>query len=163
MDANFKRRATFVVSVCTGVAAAAILVWTTRVILLLLFAGFLGALLLNIMTEWLLETLKLRRSLAFSMVVTFIAVCLGLGPWMRGAAIAQQFSDLQVDLPAAVHQVVSRLEAQSWGHWLLSRYADGDQLSSSLSYLLTRVGGVVATTASTLVGLFVVVDRKSVV
>ena len=157
MDANFKRRTTFVVTVCTGVAVAAILVWTTRVILLLLFAGFLGALLLNIMTEWLLETLKLRRSLAFSMVVTFIAVCLGLGTWMRGAAIAQQFSDLQVDLPAAVHQVVSRLEAQRWGHWLLSRYAGWDQISSGLSYLLTRIGGAVATTASTLIGIFVVV------
>lgn len=156
MDADFKRRTTFVVTVCTGVAVAAMLVWATRVILLLLFAEILGALLLTIMADWVQETLKLRRSLAFSMVVTFIAVCLGLGTWMRGSAVVQQFSDLQVDLPAAVHQVLVRLEAQSWGRWLLSRYADWDQLSSGLSYLLTRIGGAVVTTASTLVGLFVV-------
>src|ERR1017187_8504687 len=133
------------------------LVWAARVILLLIFAGLLGALLLTVITDWIRDTLRLRRSLAFSLVVALIAVCLGFGIWTRGTAIVQQLSDLQVDLPAAVRQVVSRLEAQSWGHWLLSRYADGDQLSSGLSYLLTRLGGAVATTASTLVGLFVVV------
>jgi predicted PurR-regulated permease PerM len=157
MDTNFKRRTTFVVGVCASVAVAALLAWTTRVILLLLFAGLIGALLLTIMASWIEKWLKLRRSLALSMVVVSVAIFLGLGTWIRGAAIVQQFSDLQVDLPNAVHQVVSRLQAQSWGHWLLSRYADANQLSSGLSYLLTRVGGVVATTASTLVGLFVVV------
>ena len=157
MDGDFKRRTTFVVAICAGVAVAALLAWTTRVILLLLFAGLIGALLLTIMASWIEKWLKLRRSLALSTVVACFAISIGLGTWMRGTAIVQQFSDLQVDLPAAVHQVVSRLEAQSWGHWLLSRYAGGDQLSSGLSYLLTRIGGAVATTASTLVGLFVVV------
>jgi predicted PurR-regulated permease PerM len=156
MDRDFKRRTTFVVAICAGVAGAALLAWTTRVILLLLFAGLIGALLLTIMASWIEKWLKLRRSLALSTVVACFAIFIGLGTWMRGTAIVQQFSDLQVDLPAAVHQVFARLEAQSWGRWLLSRYADWDQLSSGLSYLLTRIGGAVATTASTFVGLFVV-------
>lgn len=157
MDAEFKRRTTFAVTVCAGVAMAAMLVWTMRVILLVLFAGLLGALLLTIMTDWIRETLMLRRGLALSMVLALIAVCLGLGTWMRGSAIAQQFSDLQVDLPTAMHQVLMRLEAHNWGRWLLSRYADQAPLSGGLSYLLTSIGGVVASTASTFVGLFVVV------
>jgi predicted PurR-regulated permease PerM len=157
MDGDFKSRTTFVVAVCAGVAVTALLVWTMRGILLLLFAGLIGALLLTIMTSWIQKWLKLRRSLALSMVVACFALFLGVGTWMRGGAIVQQFNDLQVDLPAAVHQVVSRLEGQNLGHWLLSHYAGGDKLSSGLSYLLTRIGGAVATTASTIVGLFVVV------
>jgi predicted PurR-regulated permease PerM len=157
MLADFKRRTTFVVAVCAGVVVAAMLVWATRVILLLIFAGLLGALLLTVITDWMRDTLRLRRSLAFSLVVALIAVGLGLGIWMRGSAVVQQFSDLQIDLPTALHQVLLRLEAQSWGHWLLSRYAGWEQLSGGLSYLLTRVGGVVITTASIFIDLFVVV------
>jgi predicted PurR-regulated permease PerM len=157
MDNDFKRRTTFVVVVCAGVVVAAMLVWATRVILLLIFAGLLGALLLTVMTDWIRDTLRLRRSLAFSLVVALITVCLGLGILMRGSAVLEQFSDLQVDLPTALHQVVLRLETQRWGHWLLSRYAGWEQLSSSLSYLLTRVGGAVITTASIIIDLFVIV------
>jgi hypothetical protein len=36
------------------------------------------------MTDWIRVTLRLRRSLAFSLVVALIAVGLGLGIWMRG-------------------------------------------------------------------------------
>lgn len=157
MDAEFKERMAFAVTLCFGVAAATMLVWVARVIFLLLFAGLIGALLLTTMTSWIQKWLKIQRSFALSMVVLSIALCLGLGIWMRGTAIVQQVSALQVDLPAAVHQVVSRLEADNWGRWLLSHYGDWDQLSRGLSYLLTRIGGAVATTASTFVGLFVVV------
>ena len=75
MDGDFKRRTTFVVGVCAGVAVAALLAWTMRVILLLLFAGLIGALLLTIMASWIEKWLKLRRSLALSMVVACFAIC----------------------------------------------------------------------------------------
>ncbi len=157
MVAEFKRRTTFVVAVCVCGVAAAMFLWAARVILLLIFAGLLGALLLTVITDWTRDALRLRRSLAFSLVVVLIAVGFGLGIWMRGSAFVQQFSDLQVDLPSAVHQVCMRLEAHNWGRWLLSRYADQAPLSNGLSYMLTRIGGFVASTASTFVGLFVVV------
>lgn len=157
MDGDFKRRTSFVVVVCSGVAAGITLLWTARVIFLLLFAGLIGAVLLTTVTHWLQEKFKLRRSLALSLAVSSIVVLLGLGLWTRGAALVQQINDLQVDLPNAVHQVLSRLETQSWGRWLLSRFADQDHLSSGLNYAANRIGGVVVTTASTLVGLLVVV------
>jgi predicted PurR-regulated permease PerM len=157
MDDEFKRRATFSLAVCVGLVVAITLVWMTRVILLLLFAGLIGALLLSIVTNWTQQKLRLRRSLALIAVVAFFAICLGLGIWMRGPALADQISNLQVDLPAAAHKVLISLQEQGWGRWLLSHFADRAQLSDGFAIALTRIGGIVITTASTFVGLFVVV------
>ena len=154
---TFKSRAGFVIIVCTAIALALAFVWMARIILLLLFAGLVGALLLSTLTEWVQVRHKIIRSFALATVVATFGVCLGLGIWSRGSAIVSQFSDLQNNLPAAAHQILVRLQGQSWGHWLLDRYNEQDQLSGGLSFALTRIGGVVLTTASTLVGLFVVV------
>jgi predicted PurR-regulated permease PerM len=156
MDEGFKRRAAFVVMFCAGVALAAVFVWIARVILLLIFAGLLGGLFLTILTSWIQVWLKLRRSLAFTLVLASIAASLSLGTWMWGSAILERFSDLQVDIPNALRQVVVRLETQHWGRWLLSRYTGWDQFAGAASFLLGRVGGVVITTASALVDVFVI-------
>ena len=157
MANDFNKRAGFVIALCTGVAVVLTLAWMVRVILLLLFAGLIGALLLSILTEWVQAKLKIRRSLALATVIATFIACVGLGLWMRGPAMAEQFSALQSDLPAAAHQVLTRIQAQNWGRWLLSRYADLDQLTGGLSFAITRIGGAVVTTASALVGLYVVV------
>src|ERR1035437_7467010 len=157
MANDFNKRAGFVIALCTGVAVVLTLAWMVRVILLLLFAGLIGALLLSILTEWVQAKLKIRRSLALATVIATFIACVGLGLWMRGPAMAEQFSALQSDLPAAAHQVLTRIQAQNWGRWLLSRYADIDQLTGGLSFAITRIGGAVVTTASALVGLYVVV------
>ena len=157
MDNEFKRRAIFIIAVCAAVSAAATIIWVARVILLLLFAGLIGALLLSILTNWTQQKLKFRRGLVLATVVVSFAICLGLGIWIRGPALAQQFSDLQINLPSAAHKVLMGLQTQGWASWLLSHFADQAQLSDGLSYAITRIGGVVVTTASTFVGLFVIV------
>ncbi len=156
MADDFKRRATFVIVVVAGAAATAVVFWKARVILLLLFAGLVGALLLATATNWTQKKLRIPRILALVAVVVFSLVCLGLGIWLRGPALAQQLSDLQLDLPAAANKILMRLQAQGWGRWLLSHYADQAQLSGGIEYALTRIGGVFVTTASTVVGMFVV-------
>jgi predicted PurR-regulated permease PerM len=156
-DGDFKRRAMFVIAVCAAVTAIASIMWIARVILLLLFAGLIGSLILTVATEWTQLKFKLRRSLALTTVVASLAICLGLGIWIRGAAFAQEFNELQIDLPTAAQIVFLRLREQSWGNWLLTHFAFQTQLTDSLAFALTRIGGVVVATAATLVGLLVVV------
>lgn len=156
MANEFKWRASFVILVSACVIAAFAIVWMARLILLLLFAGMIGALILTIATTWTQRWLKLPRSLALATVVVLFASCLGLVIWTRGPALVQQFSDLQVDLPTAAHAILMRLQTQNWGRWLLALYADQTQLSSGLAYALTRIGGAVISTASAVVGIFVV-------
>jgi predicted PurR-regulated permease PerM len=156
MDGEFKKRTSFVVAVCLGSSLLAMLLWIGREIFLVLFAGLIGALLLTTMTDWIRRRFRLPRNVAFSLALVSIVGFLGLAIWMRGAAIVQQFSALQVDLPAAMQQVLARMRTQGWGRWILAQYA-GQDLSKGVSYLISKIGGVVATTASTVVGFFVVV------
>ncbi len=157
MADDFKKHATYIIVVSAAVAGGAIFVWTTRVILLLLFAGLIGALLLSVATKWIQEKLRLRRSLALTLVLVTFATCLGMGIWLRGPALAQQFSDLQIDLPSATDKIRFSLQEQSWGRWLLSQFADQAQRPDGLAFAVTRLGGIVITTASTIVGLFIIV------
>ena len=154
---EFKTRASFVIAVCAVVAVVAAFIWMARVILLLLFAGLIGSLLLTIATNWTQQKLKLRRGLALATVVVSFVICLGLGIWIRGPALAEQFSELQINLPSAAHKVLSALRAQRWANWLFTDLFDQAQLSGGLTYALSRIGGVFVTTASTIVGLLVVV------
>ena len=110
MSNEFKWRASFVILVSACVIAASVIFWMARLILLLLFAGLIGAMILTIATNWTQKWLKLRRSLAFATVVVLLASCLGLGIWTRGPALAQQFNDLQIDLPTAAHAILMRLQ-----------------------------------------------------
>ena len=157
MNGEFRQRVSFILAASTAATLIVLLAWSARIILLLLFAGLIGALLLSILIDSIQALLKLRRSLAFSLVLASLVLFLGLGIWMRGPAIAQQFSDLQVDLPSAMHKVLTRMRAETWGQWLLSHYSDAGQLASGAQYLLARIGGAVLTTASTIAGLYVIV------
>ncbi len=156
MTDDFKRRAIYIIAVSAAVIAGAILIWMTRVILLLLFAGLIGALVLTIATNWTQKKLRLRRNLALALVLLSLATCLGIGIWLRGPALVQQFSELLIDLPSATEKIRLSLQEHNWGRWLLSHFADQAQLSDGISYAATRIGGIVITTASTLVGLFII-------
>lgn len=157
MPNDFNQRAISLVAICTAVVLGLTLAWITREILLLLFAGALAALVLSSITDWCQANLKVRRGLALTAVVAGFCVCAGLGIWIRGPALVQQFSELQTDLPAAASEVLQRLQGQTWGRWLLSRYTGLDQLNAGLSFAIARIGGVVDSTASMFIGLYVVV------
>ncbi len=154
---KFKERALFVLVICTAMVGTLALIWEGRLILLLLFAGCVGALILSILTEWFQSAIRVRRSISFAIVLTAIATLLGFGVWVRGPALAQQFGDLQTDIPVAAHQVLAQLEAQSWGHWVISHSTDSAQISKGLSFAVSGIGGAVLTTVSTIAGLFLVV------
>ena len=156
MSNDFNKRAAFIVAICTGVTLIVAVAWMARVILLLLFAGVIGSLVLSTVTDWCQAKFKLRRSLALASVIATFIACVGLGGWISGPTILQQFSDLQTDLPSATHQVLARLRDQTLGRWLLSHFADGDQWAAGLSFALGRIGGALVTTATAIVSLIVV-------
>jgi predicted PurR-regulated permease PerM len=156
MSNDFNKRAAFIVAICTGVTLIVAVAWMARVILLLLFAGVIGSLVLSTATNWCAAKFKLRRSLALTTVIASFVACVGMGVWISGPTILQQFSDLQTDLPHATQQVLARLQEQTLGRWLLSHFAGGDQWAAGLSFALGRIGGALVTTATVFVGLFVV-------
>ncbi|HEV2326270.1 MAG TPA: AI-2E family transporter, partial [Terracidiphilus sp.] len=131
--------------------------WQARSILLLIFAGYIGALILTTLTSKFQSWFHLRRrGLAFSLVIGAIVVVLAIGIWLRGPALAQQLGDLRVDIAAAVRELTLRFQAQGWGRWIIAHSGDSSQISRALSMMLSGVGGAIYLTASTVAGLFLV-------
>lgn len=132
------------------------LAWLGRVIVLLLFASIVIAVLVNAVVDWLGTRFKLGRRTAFSLILCAALVLLATVVWLSGPSILDQFADLQTDLPKAAQQLTSRVEAYGWGRWLLDQWSGYSQLSGSVNSALTRIGGIVLSTATILSGLVLV-------
>lgn len=153
---DFRKRAVFVILVCVATAGTLALAWEARLILLLLFAGCIGALILITFTEWAQSLLHIRRSFSFAIVLTAFSCALVIGIWTEGSALAEQLSALQTDITAAIHQLSARLQDQSWVRWLMAHSADSTRLPQALSMAIAGIGGAVNVTLSTIAGLFLV-------
>lgn len=154
---EFRRKAVFAVSVSVIAIAVVALVWIGRHVLLLLFAGCIGALILSTLTDWVKSKLRLQRGLAFALVVVSLFALFGLGIWFRGPVLAHHIVDLQSDIPSALGRIRSRLELQDWGHWLISQITASDQISRGLAFVASGIGGAMVVTGATIAGLFLVI------
>ncbi len=131
-------------------------VWEARVILLVLFAGCLGALVLATLTSLLQSWLRIPRIFAFAAVLAALGLAVALGVWLRGPALAQQFGQLQVDVPDAAKRLYLSLEESNWGQWIISNAPDDGQWSNWLSYAASGIKGAVSMIVSTLACLLLV-------
>lgn len=153
----FRKKTAFVALISIVSVLSLLLLWQARFILLLLFAGYIGALILTTLTAKFQAWFHLRRSVAFVLVISVAVALLGVGIWLRGPALAQQLSALQIDIAAAGKQMSTRLQAHAWVRWVISHSGDSTQTSRALSMALSGIGGAVYLTASTIAGLFLVV------
>jgi predicted PurR-regulated permease PerM len=154
---EFKKRATFVVLIVVVSSGLLFLLWEARYMLLLLFAGLIGALMLTTLTTWFQSWFHIRsRGLAYTLVLCAGIAALTIGIWLRGPALAQQFGKFHADITVAAHQLSTRLQQQKWTRWIIEQSTDSTQVSRTLSFALTGIGGAMYLTASTVVGLFLV-------
>lgn len=145
-----------IVMMTLGVIITIILVWIGRVILLLLFASVVVAILLCSIVDFVQSKLKFKRGVALAMILFSTAVIVFFTVWLVGPNIVDQFASLQSDLPNAARQLVDRVKVYAWGRWMLGQWTDYSQLSGSLTYALTRIGGIVLSAATLLAGLVIV-------
>ena len=153
---DFKRRVIFVVTVIAAILIAMAAAWEARVILLVLFAGCLGALVLATLTSLLQSWLRIPRIFAFAAVLAVLGLAVALGVWLRGPALAQQFAQLQMDVPDAARRLYSSLGKSGWGQWIISNAPDDGQWSSWLSYAASGIRGALSMVVSTLACLLLV-------
>jgi predicted PurR-regulated permease PerM len=150
------RSPTALLLIGVGLIVALSLAWLGRVILMLLFAAIVVAAVMTAVVEWLGARFKLGRSLSFPLILGVAGGLVGLTVWLSGASIIAQFADLQTDLPQAAHQLMGRVNGYGWGRWLIAQWSGYSQLSSNVSSALTRIGGIVLSTATVLSGLVLV-------
>lgn len=153
MPDSFQKRLFTVLAAVFGLATVALLLWIGRVIFLLLFAAIIGAILLFAVSHALAQRLRLRRGLA---LLVFLILLLGIATllfWVEGPNVLQQFAQLQSDLPIAFHRILGEVQETGWGRWLLAQSPDTDQISTGARFALTRIGGIVLTSATAIAGL----------
>ena len=101
-----------------GIIVFLLVAWVGRVIVMLLLAAVVFAVLLSAVVDWVTTKLKIRRGLAFALLLAAGFVVVFLTLWIRGPSIIEQFADLQTDLPQAAHKFLERLNGYQWGRWL---------------------------------------------
>lgn len=158
VDDQFKSRISFTLLAITAIALALGLVWIGRVIFLLLFASVIGAILLTTVSTWLQTRLRIKHGLALVLFLSAAVAFVGLLLWMQGPNIVQQLADLEAELPIAARTLLAQVESHSWGRWLLSQSPGAEQLSSGFSYAITRIGGIVLSSATVVAGLVIVLS-----
>ena len=147
------RPAVRLVLLTVGIIVLLLVAWVGRVIVMLLLASAVVAVLLSSVVDWVTMKLKIRRGLAFALLLAagFVAVFLTL--WIRGPSIIEQFADLQSDLPQAAHKFLERLNGSSGGRWLLASGLTTPRHPANINSALSRIGGFVLSTASVIGGL----------
>ena len=156
VDDKFKSRVSFTILAITFIALAIGLVWIGRVIFLLVFASVVGAILLTTISDWLHTRLKIKQghALALFLCVSFAVVALLV--WMLGPSVVDQFADLETELPLAAQSLLHQLQSHQWGQWLLRQSPGSSQVSDGFTFALTRIGGIVVSSATILAGLVIV-------
>lgn len=156
MPDKFRGRAIFSGLICVAAVVTLVILWYGRHILLLLFAGIVGAVLLSRPAEWVQSKLRIRRLLALIIVlIASSAVLAGLTA-LRGAALLQQLGTLQTDIPQAAQEIMTRLNGQPWGRWLTSELTNSARSSDGLTFAISGLRSVMTQTALTLAGVVVV-------
>jgi predicted PurR-regulated permease PerM len=156
VDDRYKGRVIFTLLTIAAITIGFFVLWMGRVIFLLLFAAIIGTIFLTAIGDWLQARLKIPRGIALTL---FLIVSVGtfvLLGWLLGPNVADQFADLQVQVPKAAHSLLTQLESHQWGQWLLRQTPGSEQLANGFSFALTRIGGIVVSSATILAGLAIV-------
>jgi len=156
VDDKFKSRVVFMLLAITGVGLAFGMFWIGRVIFLLLFASIIGAVFLTAVSDWLHERLRIKQGLALTLFICASVLVIVLGIWSQGDNLAQQFTALQTELPAAAHKLLDQIQSHKWGQWLLRQSPGSEQVSNGFNFAITRIGGIVLSSVTIIAGLVIV-------
>jgi predicted PurR-regulated permease PerM len=158
VDDKFKSRVIFMMLAITGFGLAFGMFWIGRVIFLLLFASIIGAILLTTVSDWMRRQFRISQGIAVALFMCVLIVVVAFLVWIQGDNVALQFEALETELPSAAHKLLVQVQSHQWGQWLLRQSPGSDQLSSGFSFAITRIGGIVVSSATVIAGLVIVLS-----
>ncbi len=139
-SAAFVRRLLTAVAVTTAAVVVLVLGWYAVSVLLTLFAGVLVAVLLRGLTTWLASRTGWSAGPSLAVVCIGLALAIAALLTFAAASISQQFSEMLDQLPAAVEQARSRIEANPLGERILAPLSQAQENGGGLP--MSRVLGV---------------------
>jgi predicted PurR-regulated permease PerM len=105
--------------VALALIALVVLLWYTAYVLLLAFAGILGAIVLDAITEWVRGRMRLSRDRAYLIVLAGVTSLIGVAIWQLAPRLIVQVSQLVQVVPRAIENLHYFLNQHGWGQALL--------------------------------------------
>lgn len=149
-----------------AILGLALLLWSLRGLIILIFGAMLFAVILRTIANPLRDGLHVPDWLALLAAVLLVFGLVGLASALFGAEIIEQAQLLQMSLPEAWQAIERRLDAIGLGEpaeqWFASLQGGPDGgILSSVSNLLMSVGSAVTDTVLVMVGgIFLAVDPR---
>lgn len=134
------------------VALLLLLVWRLKSVIVLIFAAMLLALLLSATADFITRRTKLPRKLALACsVLLFVGVIAGI-LWLFGSQLSTEATAIANSLP----QAIAKLDGQLQAHGVAPLAVKAIETSVAQYGSVARIAGFALTTASTLIGILVV-------
>ena len=131
------------------------LLWRISQILLILFAGILGAVLLDGLARYAQQRLRLPHTPAVVLIISLlILLVVGFG-FVIGPTLMTQSEQLTNLLPESLHQLWAWAQAHKWGEILIA--TKPSKLVPSAADLLGELSGIFSTTIGGLASLLIIV------
>ncbi|HCF58132.1 MAG TPA: AI-2E family transporter [Myxococcales bacterium] len=140
----FVRRVVTAVGIATLVAALVLVLWFAVDLLLLVFTGILGAVLLRALSDPLARHTGLKPRWSLTLVVALLLAIAAIGAWLLTPTFAGQLADLAKTLPDSLAQLRSSLSASALGRLIVrtvERAVNRPPDLESLQELLTGAAG----------------------
>ncbi|MBD3257778.1 AI-2E family transporter [candidate division GN15 bacterium] len=154
---SWAARALTVAAIAAGAVAVLFLIWHLSQMLLVIFAGVMFAILLDGVSDWLGNHLKLPKSVAMPLVLLVMLVLLAGSVWMVGPQVSDQFAKLTERIPEALRSVQSGIEESEWGQVLLRESPQTQDLLPVMGTdLLGRVTGAFSSALGFITGVAIV-------
>ena len=151
-DARFVRRALIVIAL----AAAALLLWQLRFVIVLLFGAVLISTIFRAIADPLQRFLRLPERLSVLLSVIIVVAVIAAVVWSIGSQVAAQSQSLAATLPRAAQVLDARLASLGLGHpleqWLHGAVARDGIIGSDLKGFLSSASLTVASILITFFG-----------
>jgi predicted PurR-regulated permease PerM len=138
------------VLVATGIVVAVVLLVLLAIklaqVLLLVFGAGLFAILLDGLASLLRRWVNLSRTWSLVATVAVLLLLVGVGIWLGGDRIAEEATQFQERLPAAVEGLRDKLMQYGWFRTLWRGAPSLEQIAASGTGLIGGLGGVFAST-----------------
>jgi predicted PurR-regulated permease PerM len=140
MDRDFVKKTLFVF----GVGLFLAFIWFAHKILVLLFCGFLIALLLTTLTGLLTRHLHFPQKLALLTVIVLLLGAFTLLGWFIAPAFVDQFTELGKRLPQIIQEQVHALQSRPWFQQISTNLPGANALTSTGTKVFSKVSSAFA-------------------
>lgn len=156
MNSGRRREIVEILLIAIAIIGVALLLWTMRSLLILVFGAILLAVILRVIADPFKHRLNLPDPIALFVAVLLVAGFFALAILLFGREVAGQWEGLRQSIPSAWQTVFQRLEANGFGEpvreWLQSVGSGGQGVLSSMTRFLVSFTNALADTLLVIFG-----------